>query len=457
MNLNNFLTFFSSKFIFPAYHIFKKNNSWEIIKQYENSQWLSHEELKQLQQKKLSTLLKHCNENVPYYRNIFKQTGLSPKDLTDYASFSKLPFLTKQIINNNRNKLKATKTVSSLIPNSTSGSTGETLYFYQCQYSALHRQATVCRTQNWAHCLYTDKEAHLWGARFDEKKSKSFSVWLRSRFKRSIFLSAYDLSDQMMFRYVNILNTFKPKLLIAYPSALTLFADFLTRTELKIPSIQSIITSAEKLYLWQKEIIMQAINCEIYDRYGCREFGCIAQECDKHEGYHVNCERFFLEILGEDNKPVGPEQIGEIVITDLDNFGFPLIRYKMKDMCILSDRMCSCGRGLPLIKSIEGRSFDIIVTPRGNRIGGTFWTIALRSVQGVKAFQIIQNNISSITLKIVKTPSYSVQTEHKIIQMITEKCGDEIKIDIHYVDAIPLTKSGKRRFVISNVIETYCP
>jgi phenylacetate-CoA ligase len=254
-----------------------------------------------------------------------------------------------------------------------------------------------------------------------------------------------------MIKYLARLKEYKPKLFVSYPSPLATFSEYLISENEKIPSIKAIITSAETLYSWQREIIENAFECKVFDRYGSREFGNIAHECEKHEGYHINVERFFVEIIKENNQPAKIGEIGEIVITDLDNYGFPFIRYKIGDMAVQTNKLCSCGRGLPLLKSMVGRTFDIIQAPNGNRIAGTFWTLSLRAIPGIKNFQIEQKSLATLVVRIVKSERYDNKNENSIRQLIHDKCGPEMNIVIRYVHDIPLTKSGKRKFVFSKL------
>lgn len=441
-----------SNCLFPLYHFLKRDGLWAVIKSYEKNQWLNPEEIRKMQANKLKLLLRHCERNVPYYKAVFSKCGVNSENLTHYDMFRKLPFLTKKIINMEKESLIALDSDEhSLIANSTSGSTGENLHFYQDMTSGLHRQAVVWRSQKWVSCHYADRQAFLWGAPFDLERTKTLGGKIHSFFNRSLNLSSYELSDESMAIYVDVLNKFKPRLFVSYPSPLTTFAEFLSDRNLRIPSVQSIITSAETLYDWQRKIIESVFNCPVFDRYGCREFGNIAHECEKHEGYHINSDRFYLEILKNDGLPAGQGEIGEMVITDLDNYGFPFIRYKIGDMAVPSEKICSCGRGLPLLEKLQGRSFDIVTAPKGNRIAGTFWTLALRSVPGVNNFQVEQILLDKLTVRIVPGKDYSQASEKKIIELIQEKCGREMDINITCVDEIPLTKSGKLRFVISRI------
>jgi phenylacetate-CoA ligase len=446
------ISYLTSNYIFPAYHILLRDGLWPIIKEYERFQWLPIQQLRGLQLKKLKLLLEHCRKNVPYYNGIFRELGVDEGTSLDFDTFLRLPCLTKTVINTNRDQLIARNVKrNDLIPNSTSGSTGEALYFFQDKGATLARQAVVWRNQKWVHCLYTDRQASLWGAPFDIKRRALLKQRFHALLHNTILLSSYELSDQSMINYANVLYKYKPKLLVSYPSPLAAFSEFLIQRNLKIESVKSVITSAESLDDWQRDLIQQAFNCQVYDRYGCREFGSIAHECDRHQGYHINVERLIIEILDEGGNPVQSGESGQIVITDLDNYGFPFLRYKIQDLGTLSNEQCSCGRGLPLLKKLEGRYFDIIVAPNGNRIAGTFWTLALRSIKGVKNFQIEQVGIGSLIIRIIRGEGYSVEAEGKIKDLVQAKCGSEMGIDICYVEDIPLTISGKRTFVVSHL------
>lgn len=422
------------------------------IRQYSQNQWLSEKELTQFQHMKLQRLIRHSIENVPYYRELFQEHGVDGSGDFDYMQFRHLPLLTKEVIRREQRRLRASNfRKQDLVRNSTSGSTGEPLVFYNDRKSLIWRQAVIWRNQQWVHARYSDREARLWGAQIDISKAESFRGRLNAWAHQTMLLSTYDLSDQMMQEYVLRLQAFKPRLLISYPSPLVTFTRFLEQRNESLPSIKSIITSAEQLYDWQRDVIQRVFGPILYDRYGSREFGNIAHECDAHSGYHVNSERFFLEILGTDGKPVKPGETGELVITDLDNYGFPFIRYKIGDLAVPSGRKCSCGRGLPLVERFEGRSFDIIRCPNGNRIAGTFWTIVMRKYNGIAQFQLEQDALDHLTIRLRIDTDWDQSNESSLTRRVKERCGEDMKISYEYVDSIDLTTSGKQRLVVSKL------
>lgn len=450
-NMFSFKERLMSGLVFPLYHMLRKDGVMSAIKRMDKSQWKSQAELREIQSIKLQNLLHHCHKHVPYYRDIFSQQGIRFED--DFpAILNNVPVITKPLINANRDLLIADNfDMGDLVANSTGGSTGESMYFYNDRTSLVERQAVVLRNQKWVGARYSDKEVRLWGAQMDLNKASGLRSKVHGLLNNTIHLSTYDLSDDSMHNYVKVISRYKPKLLISYPSPLAEFSRYIISNSINIHPVKSIITSAEKLYDWQREVIQLAFpKSEIYDRYGCREFGNIAHECNMHEGYHVNDERFFLEILDDNLQPVDEGKVGKIYITDLDNYGFPFLRYEIGDLASFSSKSCSCGRGLSLLSSIEGRSFDIIQCPNGNRVAGTFWTICLRRYQGVVRFQVVQEELDVLRLKLVTDESYDKSSESQIISDVYDKCG-KISVVFDYVDVIELTKSGKEKLVVSNI------
>lgn len=424
----------------------------ERLDELENNQWKGKEELARLQELKLKRLLTYSYQHAPYYRDKFKKTGFDIKDLYRPECFIQIPFLTKKEINENRQRMMSTKKDGNkLLSNSTSGSTGEALYFYYDMRSWAYRSAAVIRSLEAIGIRLGDRSARLWGAAMDLNTAETLRGKLHARTNNTMFLSSYEMSDQKFENYEKKLNRFKPKLLISYPGPLTVFAEYLIKKNKKIPSIKSIISSAETLFFWQRDLIEKAFSCPVYNRYGCREFGEIAHECEKFEGLHVNSDRVFVEILDEALQPVEDGKNGELVITDLDNYGMPFIRYRIGDVASLKNEMCSCGRTLPLLGQVEGRTLDIIRAPNGNRLGGTFWTLLFRSQPGIKTFQVIQDRLEGITVKYIKKSEVSNINFSAFERRIREMCGKDFKIHFEEVPSIPKTSSGKDRFVISKL------
>lgn len=440
------------KVVFPLYHKLRKSQLMQRIDELEKNQWKTKEELARLQALKLKRLLIHAYETVPFYRQRFDNLGIDVTDLHHPECFSQIPLLTKKDINENRDRMISTKkNDDKLLPYSTSGSTGEALYFYYDMRSWAYRSATVIRNQKWLGIRLGDRSARLWGAPMDLKKAAAVRGRLHGWANNIMFLSSYDLSDEKLEDYERKLSGFKPKLLTSYPGPLTVFAEYLMKNKKKITSVKAIICSAETLFPWQRDLAEKAFCCPVYNRYGCREFGDIAQECAKREGLHVNADRFVVEIIDEALKPAREGEIGELIITDLDNYGMPFIRYRIGDTASFKKELCSCGRGLPLLEQVEGRTLDIVRTPNGNRLGGTFWTILFKSRPGIKSFQVIQEKLEEITVKYVKDTKVANIDFPSFERRIQEKCGANFVSHFKEVEDIPKTSSGKSRFIVSKL------
>lgn len=408
------------------------------------SQYLPLESVRERQETGFIKLIKHAGSRVPYYRDILKD--LEIRTLDDITS---IPFLTKKIIQANTDRLKAEDyPPGRFIPNTTGGSTGEKLEFFNDTDAPL--ASLIIRGNTWTGWKLGDKQALLWGAHGDISTSK-FSYRLLKRFliHRNLMLSSYNMTEDDMLEYQRAINKYKPRLITGYSSALFLLARFIEAKGLEIHSPEGVICSAETLYDEQRQIIESAFHCRVFNRYGCREVGNIAQECEEHDGMHIYADHVIVEIVDESGNPCRPGETGEIVVTDLDNHVFPFIRYRIKDIGMMSDRVCPCGRGFPMLEKVDGRVWDVIVGTDGRRVIGTLWLV--ENIKGIEQYQIVQPEHGNLTLKLVVPGGFDESSRTELIRRVKEKCGEDMAVDINILEDIPLTESGKRRLVISSV------
>lgn len=417
------------------------------LKELNRNQYLPSEVLKNQQQKAFLKLIKHARENAPYYRKLLDGTRIE-----SIEDIRRIPFLTKRLIRENIERIKAENIPSRrFILNSTGGSTGEKLVFYND--SKAKRAPFLLRGNTWTGWEIGEKQADLWGAHYDLSKFKGFFNRInKSVIHRKIVMSSYNMTEENMLEYTRKINRFKPALITGYSSALFLLSEFIKKEKLDIHSPRGIISSAETLHQHQRKVIESVFDTKVLDRYGCREVGNIAHECEERNGLHIFTEHIFLEVVNENGEQCIPGETGEIVITKLDNYAFPMIRYRIGDIGVLSERKCPCGRNLPLLEEVKGRVFDIIVGTNGNHLSGTFWTILLREyVDGIKQYQVIQREYGKLLLRLIVDSRYSRENDKKLIDKIREKCGEDMSIEIELVHHFPLAESGKHRFVISKV------
>jgi phenylacetate-CoA ligase len=439
--------------LFPVWHWARRDGANRALRELERNQWLSTEELLALQQRKLASLLRFARKHVPYYRKLFRDAGIHADGQVSNEHFLRLPPLTKRIIRLERESLISEDlSGNGLVGSSTSGSTGEALRFYIDLRSIPYRKASLWRGDLWTGWRIGDRSLRLWGSPIDEKKAAQLRGKLHGWVTGERLLSSFDLSAARLDRYIEFMLAFKPVLLIGYPGPLEQLALHCREREARFPSLKAIVSSAETLWPHQREIIEESFAVRVFNRYGSREVGHIAGECETHEGLHVSVDRLLVEVVDDEGRPCPPGEVGEILITDLDNFGMPLIRYEIGDRGAFAEqRPCRCGRGLPRLDAVEGRTLDIVRTTDGRRIGGTFWTLLLRKRPGLRQFQVIQNALDGVVINFVRDADFDHSLLDYFTQRIQEYCGRNFNVQFVEKSTIDPTVSGKQRLIVSNL------
>ena len=443
------LVLWINRLIFAVYHILRRDHILNFIRKQKKAAALSEKEVNELSRKKLEALLREALLHVPFYRDL---AGEHLEEWLKNPDLQKFPLMDKQTIRANYEALQHDHIQQmKAIKSSTSGSTGESFFFMLSKDAQIRSDATFFRTYQYLKSSPLEAQATLWGARFDNKPAKGLKGIFKSIFKPFYFFSSYDLTDGKMAEMARILKDKKVKVLTSYSSPLEHFAGYVKKNHLSFPDLRGIICSSEQLFPHQRELFEQVFACPVFNRYGSREFGCIAHECEKHDGMHIEADRVWVEILDENLKPCKPGQIGELYLTNLDNYAMPLIRYRIGDMASWSDHKCSCGVHFPLLGSLEGRSFDLVRDSAGHVVSGTFWTLLTRFVsEEIQSFQVRQDELEKVDLLLVKAEPLTGEQEALLRQKVAETLPD-LQVNIIYVDHIPLTKSGKRRFIISTL------
>ncbi len=440
------------KIIFPAMELRwpKDERVSAVLSLLDKSQWWEPSKLKQFQESRLQALIRHAYDNVPYYHKIFDNLGLKPGDIQTKDDLRKLPLLTKQLIRNNLNQLTPKNyNMRALIPYSTGGSTGEPLNFFIDRKRQAWSTAAAHRGWAWAGYQLGDKVAYLWASPHELAGLSSLKTRIGNLLERRITLDAFNMTETTLAKYAEELRRFKPKAINAYTSAIWLLAQYLEKMGVRDIKPEAVFTSCEMLFDYQRETISRAFDCEVFDYYSGRDTTLQANECPAHSGYHLSIENAIVEFLRE-GREAEPGEIGQIVLTDLSNFATPFIRYQIGDLGVPSSDRCACGRTLPLMKKVMGRVTDIITTKYGKLIYGEFFTHLFYGTTGIKQFQFIQKTKEQAALKIVKGEEFSQPELDRIIQEMIHHC-DGMRIDTEFVESIPLTASGKYRFVISEV------
>jgi len=442
-------------FAYPTWHWLKRDGINSANREIRRTQWLSNDEIREFQKGKLQNILTFAGQHVPYYRELFGKIGISTKSGFTIEDLNKIPQLTKNVIRREGSRLVSENlNGNGLIGNSTSGSTGEAIRFFTDYRSKAYRSAAGIRSNEWTGWRLGDRQVRLWGAPLDERFATGIRGKLHGYVSSNRFLSSFELSPSRMDDYIASILDFKPVLLIAYPGPLEVFSDHCMDRGVRFPSLRGIVSSAETLWPHQRTKVEQTLGIKIFDRYGSREVGQICSECDAHDGMHISADRVVVEIVDENGQPSPPNESGRILVTDLDNYGMPMIRYDIGDRAFpLETKFCDCGRGLPKLKKIEGRTLEIVRTRDNKSIGGTFWTLLLRSRDGIKQFQVVQKNLDGVTIRIVCDSDLDGAVLEYFTSRIHETCGRGFKVDFERTETIDLTQSGKQRLIVSHVNE----
>lgn len=446
----------AKKILAPTLDLLRGTKTMKYLKKLEETQWWSRDKILELQNEKLKKLIKYAYDNVPCYYRIFRERKLEPNDIQTSKDLAKLPILTKQIIRENFGDLTArNSSTKEIIPYSTGGSTGEPLRFYRTKED-FHNwgSAAELRAYGWAGYEIGDRCALLWERYSYKSMIEKFTQTSRQFLQRTTLFDALDMSAEKVRFFLEKLENLQPKFIRGYPMAIYLLARFIEREGKHNIKPKAIIINGEQLYGYQGDLISKVFECESYSHYGSHEVHAIASECPEHSGYHISAENVIVEIVNDEGElvPVGEE--GKILVTNLHNYTMPFIRYEIGDIGAISDKACPCGRGLPILTTLSGRTTDIIFTKSGKRIPGISLPFRFFSSLGIEQFQIVQETYEKLIIKLVLEKECP-QDKNKIIKEI--KCvyepilGEDMDIVIEFVNQIPPTRAGKRKIVISNV------
>ena len=448
-------SFIYRNLLFPLHdRWFRKRDTITYWNQAEKTQWMSRAKIEAHQFQALQNLIAHAFNSCPYFKTAWTDHGLSPESVQSLADFQNFPLTTKETFRDHADQMRTTLPVK-LYTKSTGGSSGVPLRFDLDKISNERRTALMYRGYNWAGGAPGTKQLYIWGSHFSTAtKLTRLKHWLHAKYERRKMLSCFDFTPQKMKQHLATHNKYRPDVIIAYTNPLYEFARFIKNENLPVFSPHSMIVGAEKLHDFQRELIEEVFQAPLFETYGSREFMLIGAECDQHHGLHLSIDNLLIEILDDDGNPTPDGEEGNVVITDLFNYGMPFVRYINGDRAIAGFDMCECGRGLPLLKKVTGRQLDVLETPDHRKIPGEFFPHLMKEFRGIKRFQVLQCMREKITIKLVVDDTFDQSERARLLTEIVEVAGTEVEIDLQIVDEIPLTEAGKHRVVVRELIET---
>lgn len=439
-----------SGLLFPLQERFKGHDTVAVRRALERTQWWTPAQLRDLQCQRLEAFMRDVYAHVPYYRQLLDRHGIDPDDIRTPSDLRRLPFLTKEAIRANAGALEADD-ARGLERCNTGGSSGEPLVFHIGRGRVSHDVAAKWRATRWWGVDIGDPEIVLWGSPIELGTQDRVKA-LRDRLFRTRLLSAFELNPQRIAAFLDRIRAERPRMLFGYPSAFALLAEHAEREGIVMNDlgIRVAFVTSERLYDHQRERIERVFGCPVANGYGGRDAGFVAHQCPEG-GMHISAEDIIVEIVDSADEPVSAGESGELVVTHLATRDFPFIRYRTGDVAALDTKPCACGRGLPMLREIHGRTTDFVVAADGTMMHGLALIYVVRDLPEVGAFKIVQEDLQRTRVYVVPATGYSEDTGRKIRAGMQQRLGEGVDVAVEPVEEIAPERSGKFRYVVSKV------
>ena len=441
----------------PVLDVLRGTSTMRCLAELERTQWWSREQLLELQSRRLRKLLQHAYAAVPFYRRVFDDRGLSPADINTASDLSALPVLNRRDVRRHSAELQATGFPGRRrLVARTGGSTGEPLAFFTTLDDWYSRgYARSLRALRWSGFRLGDSSIKLVEPSESSARRVAMTADITARLQRETLFDVSDMSGARMERLVVALERHNPALLRGYPSAVYLLALHIRRRGGSLFRPRSIVTAGEPLYDHWREAIADVFGCRPFSKYSSNEVLDIACECPAESGFHVAAENVIVEVLDDEGRPVPPGTVGRIVVTNLHNYCMPFIRYDLGDLGAMVEEQCSCGRGLPLLRGLEGRRSDILITPDGGRIPGIVLPWSFLAEFGVDQIQSEQERIDAVKVRLVLNACCDAESAGRAVSSVKSRyesiLGPSMRVEIELVPEIAATSRGKRAVVVSRL------
>lgn len=427
----------------------------DYLREMEQTQYFDPARLMERQLVRLRDIIRYAYDEIPIYRERFGEHGVHPDDIRDFSDLTRFPLLTKKDLREHPDGFIAeSKRRKTLIPLKTGGSTGKSVTVFW-DYDSMERGVgSSLRSFRWTGWDLGEPTGRIWG---NPPEMKGIKARLRNALiEPQIFLDTMRLDDGAVRDFVTHWRSLRPTLLHGHSHSIYMFAEYCRKLGIEEIRPKGIISTSMMLIPHERRVIEEVFRSPVTDLYGSEEVGLVAAECEQHRGMHTNMENNFIEIVDDAGMPVAPGQQGAIVITNLVNKAMPMIRYKIEDVGVISDRTCPCGRGLAFLEEVKGRVADFLVRKDGSLVAGvSLVERTLTAFPGIDQMQIVQESIDNIVLNIVQGARYSEATERRLTEEFKKVFGPSVNLVFNYVTFIAPEKNGKFRFSISKIENTY--
>jgi phenylacetate-CoA ligase len=437
--------------VMPFFFRLKNLKRFRYYKEIKERDYLTVEELKKIQWRKLKLLVDHCYYKIPYYKKLFDKNMIHPDKIRTLEDFAQIPVLTKHDIKEHFNDLiNPYLKQKDIFYDSTSGSTGIPLQLARSWDDQEYGAALKYRSNSWCGWNYWNKSVWLVSDTRRIKELDSLKGRIILAIQRKLVINTKNITKENMFDWVNQIKKYKPDFLYGYSSIINEFARFIMENNITVSGVNGVISTAETLR--NRDLISQAFNAPVYDQYGSSEIFCTAHECIKGN-MHFNIDEILVEFADISDS----SEIKKMICTPLYLYGMPLLRYDIQDSAIPVVSKCDCGLPYPIIDLKVGRLSDNLISDKGKLVSGVTLSWYLTdATHKIEQYQIIQEKFNDFVVKMVCPPEYRDNNENEIRILLSEMLEmNNFNIKFEYLNQIPPGKNGKYRPIFSKMIDNY--
>lgn len=445
---------FARHIAYPLHERLLSRPTFDYLAELEASQWLDRPALERLQLEKLRRLLQVAAAHCPWHARRIRAAGLDLTRPPTIEDLRRLPTMTKADAIAHGDEMVWRDAPGGIYKYNTGGSSGQPLIFHYGRRRQASDAAGRMRARRWWGVEPGEREVYLWGAPVELNKTDRVKQ-LRDRLFNQLVLNAFEMSPARMDAYCQAIQAWQPRCIYGYASSVALLAAHARERGFRfsLPELRVVCTTGEPLYPHQRELIRAAYGAPVANEFGSRDIGFTAHETPEGQMLLMS-ESILLEVLDAEGKPVAPGEIGEAVMTGLESFVQPFIRYRTGDMVRMPEERCKVGRGLHVIGEVLGRNTDFLVRPDGTLMHALAGIYVLRAVEGVGEFKIVQHSVDRLEVQVVRNARWTEDSAGRIVAGLRQRMGEGVRIDLRLMDAIAAEASGKHRYVVSHIPPT---
>lgn len=413
---------------------------------YRQAQLWTPDRVKQWQDAAVRDTVRIAYEQTSFYRKIYDEARIKPSDINGVADLELLPIITKDLLRPAYPGACTRSCMTRYTEISTSGSTGAP---FRVRVDV--ESMSIARALMFVRAEFSGWRIGIPFLQTGMTLKRGFVRGVKDRLLGCQYVSAFDLSDAMLDRYLELIDRRKLRYIMGYAASLYMLAKRANQNRCSF-ALDGAVSWGDNMFPAYRQEIESQFRCRVTDTYGCSEGIQIAAQCGQpHGGYHIFAPHVAVELMnGGKRAQVG--ESAEVIVTRLNPGAMPLIRYRIGDLArYAGEHQCACGCRWPMLSGIDGRATDVVLTPRGNRLIVHFFTGIFEYARSIHSFQVIQERIDTITVKVVPNGTFDPVEWADLTRQIAEKGDPDLKIELELVQEIGLEKSNKRRFVISRL------